>query len=709
MGERSPLVRLCTFYRRYLGEYSMKIVNHYYHKRLSRSIHKMPFSKERKFLCVGIVAIVSLAFLSANSSFLFFRKKYDQFRTNYLYDKINTSKTEEAKRMLSLYSEQWRKYSHARFIPETYDQHLGFRIRFDDLIRFNTTRAISHQNVTIICRELSDHKRIWRFSIALSIVNRTVVSIELDGKVIKPDQSTSPSVSTNLFVLHLPLMITHNVSYAFSFQSDSDSSQIALDWPVWPLSSECIEQYSTYFITNPFRRGFCLACSLTSHFTGLAHKQIFQSEANSLSEYLDILYTASNVSQKHLHRRKHAFEGKSNTSFCSREFQDWVHNYKSWHANISRLISQPNQTVNQQRDLICKLDIRFLFMVRFESGTSDRLLHLVTSYLVAILTGRFYVFDDTWPEFLAMTHSSLAFRPQIVTPWRFHLHYLNENLTTNHSRYLSSRWQTTRSERCYSDYNYEKMFPERVLFLKSQGGNVMQMLTSPKSVYRNMLVDALKMRPDNIFGCLYHSLIIPRLSLFIEATSTVNTNDGISSQTMLQTLLLPQFVTIGLQIRIGDTYLKERISSIDNDQSLMKQFGGFFACAENITYSSRQTVVFLLADSFAIRRIALKEWPFYNSSSNTRMRLMTSLKQVQHISFTHDTLNALRDALFDMFLYSLCDRHIFTLRSGFGRIPAFASLRGQILFTLKPNDKPVCSRGDGQVNFTQSGHHWSGI
>ena len=106
-------------------------------------------------------------------------------------------------------------------------------------------------------------------------------------------------------------------------------------------------------------------------------------------------------------------------------------------------------------------------MVRFDSGTSDRLIHLVTSYLIALLTRRFYVFDDTWPEFLAMKHSSLVFRPQIVTPWRFHSNHLNENLTTNHCSYLTSRWQTTRSERCYSDYNYEKMFPERILFLKS--------------------------------------------------------------------------------------------------------------------------------------------------------------------------------------------------------------------------------------------------
>ncbi|CAF4872758.1 unnamed protein product [Rotaria sp. Silwood1] len=372
------------------------------------------------------------------------------------------------------------------------------------------------------------------------------------------------------------------------------------------------------------------------------------------------------------------------------------------------MISQPNLTLNQQRDLILQHNLRFLVMVRFESGIADRTTHLIASYLIAVLTRRFYVFDDTWPEFFEIMRANLAFRPEIIAPWISHLKNLNKKLSHNHSLYLSNVWQITREHRCHTDFDYEKLFPERILFLKSHAGNVMQMLTSSTSVYAYFMQNILKMRPDNIFGCLYHMLLIPRLSTFIEASSVESRTDAVLFQKSLETLLSPKLPTVGIQIRIGDLFMKEDSSVDTNDPSLIERFGGFFTCVEDLSASNPETIVFLMADSLRIRKIALNRW-YSGSVNHTHIQLLTSTTQVKHITYSKDIYIGFRDGLLDMFLYSLCDQHILTRDSGFGRVPAFASMKNRLLFSLTEKAKPKCALGEGQVSFTQSGREWSGV
>ncbi|CAF3252464.1 unnamed protein product [Rotaria sp. Silwood2] len=113
------------------------------------------------------------------------------------------------------------------------------------------------------------------------------------------------------------------------------------------------------------------------------------------------------------------------------------------------------------------------------------------------------------------------------------------------------------------------------------------------------------MRPDSIFGCLYHTLLIPRLSTFVEASSLENQTDAVLFRKMLETLLSPEFPTIGLQIRFGDSFMKENSSAEENDPSLIERFGSFFTCVEDLNTSNPHTTVFLMTDSLRIRKIAL--------------------------------------------------------------------------------------------------------
>jgi hypothetical protein len=50
-------------------------------------------------------------------------------------------------------------------------------------------------------------------------------------------------------------------------------------------------------------------------------------------------------------------------------------------------------------------------------------------------------------------------------------------------------------------------------------GRIVQIMTSNISIYREFSTDDLRISPENMFGCLYHSLLIHRLDRLVERTS----------------------------------------------------------------------------------------------------------------------------------------------------------------------------------------------
>ncbi|CAF2072748.1 unnamed protein product [Rotaria magnacalcarata] len=445
-------------------------------------------------------------------------------------------------------------------------------------------------------------------------------------------------------------------------------------------------------------------CSLTDHLRISTPQKLFSIEKKALSVWLDAQYEISGFTPLISYRRTFPFERASKTSVCSPNFHDWVSNYQSWHTKVGEQIGRPNLTFTEQRDIILKLDVRFIFAETFGTGLADRITHLVATYLVALLTRRFLLFDDSWPEFHEIVRSSLAYRSDVITPWLFHLHELNANLSFNDDQFFTFKSQIVSLDRLYKDFDYNKEYPERVLLMKSHVGNIIHTLTSSSSIYADFLYKKLDLKTDNIFGCLYHSLLIPRLSTLIAICSDANE----TTQYILQSLMFPKYPTIGVQIRVGDSHMNEEKTYLSTSISLLEQYKGYFNCAQNLSNGHTAPLVYLMSDSFDLRIAAVAHWPFPNNGSG-RIQVLASSKPAKHIKYALNPLHALRVAVFETFLFSLCDTHIITTNSGFGRFPTFASLHRRPFYSFHVWEHPFCSIGEGQVTFMEAGHQWSGI
>ncbi|UJR24082.1 hypothetical protein I4U23_027050 [Adineta vaga] len=358
------------------------------------------------------------------------------------------------------------------------------------------------------------------------------------------------------------------------------------------------------------------------------------------------------------------------------------------------LYNQQLITLEEQRNEILKHDIRFLLYEKHISGIADRFVHLLTTYLVAILTKRIFIFDKSWPE-------------------------VSEN--------FSKKIQWFSFDRYLRDYDYEKQFPERVPIFQGHTGGVIQTIDSNSSIYKKFLTENLQMNTMNLFGCLYHSLFTYKLSEILQRVSSSNemiNHLSYSSQDILRILLSPKYFPIGLQIRSGDEIMNEKsnnqILTDSQENILLNRFQNYFNCTLDLIHQNTKLldktgqipIVFFISDNYQIHLAALKRWPFFygNGSKvydNNHLRIVSSSTPVLHIQYTKNRLLAFQLGLFDMFLFSLCQQHLISTDSGFGRIPAFTSLRQRNIYSLSLNEhKPCQNKG---ITYSTAGRHWSGI
>ncbi|CAF4767464.1 unnamed protein product, partial [Rotaria sp. Silwood2] len=80
---------------------------------------------------------------------------------------------------------------------------------------------------------------------------------------------------------------------------------------------------------------------------------------------------------------------------------------------------------------------------------------------------------------------------------------------------------------------------------------------------------------------------------------------------------------------------------------------------------------------------------------------------VFHISYANDQALALQLGIFDNFLFSLCEQHIFSADSGFGRFAVFASLKLPNIYSFLRHERPSCR--NQSIPLATAGYHWSGI
>ncbi|CAF5114547.1 unnamed protein product, partial [Rotaria sp. Silwood1] len=126
-------------------------------------------------------------------------------------------------------------------------------------------------------------------------------------------------------------------------------------------------------------------------------------------------------------RRLIPFEIAKNSQICSTKFQKWILNYHKWHEKISLVISKRSITFEEQLQRIIELNVRFLIYEKPYTGIADRIIHLITTYFIAILTNRLLIFDQNWPEFIDTIQSSLNYQPELIIPWFSQMDTIIEN------------------------------------------------------------------------------------------------------------------------------------------------------------------------------------------------------------------------------------------------------------------------------------------
>ncbi|CAF3761147.1 unnamed protein product [Rotaria sp. Silwood1] len=525
--------------------------------------------------------------------------------------------------------------------------------------------------------------------------------------------------------------------FRFTYQWSNFNQEKLLSWSQWPLTMKCLNldlnnffKYKSQSSKLHFNSFQCSSVDILIHSTS---RELFIREQEAVSYWLDLQNNASiyenffdknNTSIKA--RRLVPFELAKDSQVCSKKFQNWILNYQKWHENISFIISNRSMTFEEQSQRITELNIRFLIYEKEISGIADRIIHFISSYLVALLTNRLFIFDTNWPEFIHTMQSSLNYQPEFVIPWFSQFDIIKNNLSLNiqHTLTIKNYWFSL--ERYTKDYDYEKNFPERILIFKGHTGNVIHTIKSNSSIYKKFLTIDLEMNPENIFGCLFHSLFTYRLSALIKRVPLFSLNNqlGHSPQQILQTLLSPKFFPIGIQIRVGD----ETMTGIDlssDEQAILKKFKNFFTCSQQIINATdtffRETnqipIIFLLSDDVRIRQAALKNWQFslecFQSSenkcqsNNSSLNILANSNPVFHISYAHNRMLAFELGIFDNFLFSLCEQHIFSSASGFGRFAAFASLKLRNIYSMSLNGQPSCQ--NQSLSLTEAGYYWSGI
>jgi hypothetical protein len=190
-----------------------------------------------------------------------------------------------------------------------------------------------------------------------------------------------------------------------------------------------------------------------------------------------------------------------------------------------------------------------------------------------------------------------------------------------------------------------------------------------------------------------------------------------------------------MQIRVGDHSFSGRSQFHDNqslDLQLINQYYNFFSCAYELadvykreshnksSIGTGQTVIiFLACDSMQLRRAALRRWQLphicLNKSAQScaalerSFNLIATTDPLQHTAHTNDTLHVLQSVMMETFLFSICQEHIFTLESGFGRVPAFAALNFRNVYSFTYRDRPSCLHPDHGTKLEVSAHHQAGI
>ncbi|CAF1154187.1 unnamed protein product [Rotaria sordida] len=648
--------------------------------------------------------------------------------------------------LLSLYEKELSCVENDSFQPIFHNHYLTLKLNLilmgknhENYFKSDSQKEIDCLKITCLknSKTINDFHSICHIYLNFSVTILNFTEVRLIFLSKNSSCLLSLTNTSDIISLDIHQMFLVDDKFRFTYQWSNFDQGKLFSWSQWPLTMKYLNSNINNLSKNKnqasklnFSSFQCFSIDILIHSTS---QELFIREQEAVSYWLDLQNNASiykkisNRSNNSIKpRRLVPFEIAKNNRICSEKFQNWILNYQKWHENISSTINNRSMTFEEQFQRIIELDVRFLIYEKYPTGIADRIIHMISTYLVALLTNRLFIFDKNWSEFIDTMQSSLNYQPEFVVPWLSQFDIIKKNLPLNIQKNLTIRKYSFSFDRYMKDYDYEKHYRERILIFRSHTGGVIHTIKSNSSIYRKFLTMDLKMNSENIFGCLYHSLFTYRLSALIKRVPLISSNNslGHSPQQILQTLLSSRFFPIGIQIRAGDgTMTWKQVSS--NGITILKKFENFFTCSQQIININKKLyretnqipIIFLLSDDIEIRQAALKRWKFslecFHSienkcqSNNSDLNILTNSNPVFHVTYAKDRIFAFQLGIFDNFLLSLCEQHIISTNSGFGRLATFASLKLRNIYSLSLNEQPTCQ--NQSLPLAISGYHWSGI
>ncbi|CAF3769471.1 unnamed protein product [Adineta steineri] len=646
-----------------------------------------------------------------------------------------------SKDLLLFYEKEFSRLELTPFRPTFHNRHLTLKLNltlftteYFDYLKNCSTNLIC--NYKVICLQMNKTTNNSHSICDINLIFQIKIlnSKEIQLTLLSNNASCTITLEnkSDLIIINIHKAFPIENIFHFTHQWSELNHPLDIFWRSWPITTECIKSYLNQSLE--ITRIKSLPCSLTNILLHSGSKELFVAEQNAVSTWLDLQYEIflDQRLPKQIHNRSLIpFELAKDPNVCSNQFQKWIFDYQKWHENLTFYINNGSMTIEEQRKRIIEEDVRFLIYEKHTSGIADRIIHLISTYLIALLTKRLFIFDKDWPEFTQIMQLSLNYEQKLIIPWIDQLGVLNKNFNSTDRNYLSSNSRWFSFDRFLQTYDYDKIFPERILIFKGHTGGVIQTLHSNSSIYRKFLTENLKMNTNNIFGCLYHSLFTYKLSELINRVP-FNSSDppiGHSSQFILQILLSPIFFPVGVQVRAGDGTMNENNidqSRLDtNPAEFIERYENYVVCTQQMISTNtnlfqktnRTPIIFLLSDSYEIRIATLKlkqlSLECYKSSNKecrldpNELHVLASPNPVFHVSLTTNRVLAFQLGMFDIFLFSLCQQHLISTESGFGRFSAFASLKQRNIYSLALREKKSC-QNDG-LPLSSVGYHWSGI
>ena len=421
------------------------------------------------------------------------------------------------RKLILLYEEELFHVENDPFRPTFYNNKLSFKLNLTSTVKYlfkNNSNNTIHR-LKIICSKSSKNDKQFHSFCQMNLNFRVNISnTQRTSLVLISNQSNcllSLEKTLDIISVNINERLSRNDIFRFNYQWSNMEEEKLLLWSSWPPIKKCLNLF-----LNKNENSKLFRCPRDSLLIHSSSRELYIKEQNSISQWLDFQFKYSIYSNKTNNtRRLVPFEMAKKPEVCSAKFQKWILNYQKWHENVTSIFNNGSMTLEEQRNLIINLNIYFLIYEKHTSGIADRIIHFISTYFVALLTNRLFIFDQNWPDFLHITQSSLNYEQQFTIPWFSQINLLNKNLSKNHSKYLTLNTKWFSFDRFTQDFDYNKQFPERILIFKGHTGGVIHTIHSNTSIYRKFLTENLEMNENNIFGCLYHSLFY-RLSQLIK-------------------------------------------------------------------------------------------------------------------------------------------------------------------------------------------------